>query len=162
MLLQSQEASWNERNAVRQYVDRGSSSCRAECQKSLGFFFLPFLKSSEAGKRFVPVRKKRELGIVKMHDQTGASTVTQMHLKNKQPPVDGLQSLSALLSNVDSLMWILCVLLGVTGGNASMHFCVKTHYSLLPGHIFQIKSPLLQNIWSNPTELWSPRPLYVY
>lgn len=78
MLLQSQEASRNERNAVRQYVDRGSSSRRAESQKKC-FFFSPFpflRKRSEAGKRSLPARKKRErmrLAVVRMHDQTGAS-----------------------------------------------------------------------------------------
>lgn len=33
LLIQSQEAGRNERNAVRQYGDGGSSSCRADCQK---------------------------------------------------------------------------------------------------------------------------------
>lgn len=35
LLFQSQEASRNERNAVRQYGDGGSSSCRANCQQKV-------------------------------------------------------------------------------------------------------------------------------
>lgn len=33
LFFQSQEAGRNEKNAVRQYADRGSSSCRADCQR---------------------------------------------------------------------------------------------------------------------------------
>lgn len=33
LFFQSQEAGRNEKNAVRQYADRGSSSCMADCQR---------------------------------------------------------------------------------------------------------------------------------
>lgn len=76
--------------------------------KKCGFFFLPFFKKGarqEKGLCQCGKKKKRErekLGIVKMHDQTGASRVTQTHIKNKQPPVDGLESqLVSVILNID-------------------------------------------------------------
>lgn len=89
-------------------------------------------KRSKAGKKKVWVSEKTKsekgLGIVKMQDRSGAgdgiTPEPRRHARiPKQTASSGLISSAVVFFNIDSVMRIMCVILGVTGGNATVHLC---------------------------------------